>query len=131
MKKTSLLNIALSETIAGLGHGDTLVISDAGLPVPPETRRIDLALTGNVPRFIETLRIVLAEMQVESVIMAKETEQVSPHILAEVQKLLPNATIELMPHTTFKEMTREARAVVRTGEFTKYANVILKAGVVF
>ena len=35
MKKTPLLNVALSRVIAGMGHGDILVIGDAGLPVPP------------------------------------------------------------------------------------------------
>ena len=59
MKKTPLLNIALSEVIASLGHGDMLVIGDAGLPIPPETLRIDLALTKNIPSFTDTVRTVL------------------------------------------------------------------------
>ena len=45
MKRTGLLNIELSQVIAGMGHGDVLVIGDAGLPVPKGVRRIDLALT--------------------------------------------------------------------------------------
>ena len=36
MKKTPLLNIALSRLVASLGHGDIVVIADAGLPVPKE-----------------------------------------------------------------------------------------------
>ncbi|MGB9897612.1 RbsD/FucU domain-containing protein, partial [Thermanaerothrix sp.] len=55
MKKTPLLNTALSELIASLGHGDMVVIADAGLPIPAETYRIDLALTRGVPGFIETV----------------------------------------------------------------------------
>jgi D-ribose pyranase len=131
MKKGRLLHAALSETIATLGHGDMLVIGDAGLPIPPGPRRIDLALTQGVPEFLQTLRVVLEEMQVERVIVAEETGRVSPHILQAVQSLLPQTEIETVSHATLKAMTHGARAVVRTGEFTAYANVILVAGVVF
>lgn len=131
MKKTPLLNIALSEVIASLGHGDLLVIGDAGLPIPPETLRIDLALTRNIPSFLDTVRAVLAEMQVEKVLVARETGQVSPQVLAELKHLLPDTPFEEISHAELKERCAQARAVVRTGEFTPYANVILVAGVVF
>ncbi len=131
MKKTPLLNVALSELIASLGHGDMLVIGDAGLPIPAETYRIDLALTRGVPGFIETVRTVLSEMQVERVIVAEETARVSPHVLQELQALLPGVPFEQVSHELLKDLCGRARAVVRTGEFTPYANVILVAGVVF
>ena len=131
MKKTPLLNVELSEVIAGLGHGDMLVIGDAGLPIPLDVRRIDLALTRGVPGFIDTLRTVLAEMQVQSVIVAEETGQKSPHILAAIKQLLPTTPIELVSHELLKADTEGAVAVVRTGEFTPYANIILVSGVVF
>lgn len=131
MKKTPLLNVELSEVIAGLGHGDMLVIGDAGLPIPLEVRRIDLALTRNVPGFVETLRVVLSEMQVQGVIVAEETGQKSPQILDAIKQLLPNTPIEEVTHTMLKAYTEDAVAAVRTGEFTPYANIILVAGVVF
>jgi D-ribose pyranase len=131
MKKTALLNSALSEVIATLGHGDMLVIGDAGLPIPAETYRIDLALTRNIPPFIETVRAVLTEMQVEKVIVAKETGEVSPQVLSELKRLLPDMPFIEVSHEELKRLTRDARAVVRTGEFTPYANVILVSGVVF
>ena len=131
MKKTPLLNVELSEVIAGLGHGDMLVIGDAGLPIPLEVRRIDLALTRDVPGFVETLRVVLSEMQVQSAMVAEETGQKSPHILDAIKQLLPDTPIEDVTHTILKSYTEDAVAVVRTGEFTPYANIILVAGVVF
>jgi D-ribose pyranase len=36
-----------------------------------------------------------------------------------------------MPHEAFKEKTHEAKGIIRTGEFTPYANVIFVSGVVF
>lgn len=131
MKKTPLLNSALSETIASLGHLDRLVIADAGLPIPPYPRRIDLALTRGVPGFLDTLRVVLEEMKVERALVAEETGRVSPAVLEGIRRLLADTPIEHVSHEALKAMTRDARAVVRTGEFTPYANVILVAGVAF
>jgi D-ribose pyranase len=131
MKKTTLLNSELSYVIATLGHMQTLVVADAGLPIPPETERIDLALTKNVPGAIETLKVILDEMQVEKVILAEEVKKHNPQFLKAVKKLLPGVPMEFETHMIFKEMTSDAQAVVRTGEFSPYANVILVSGVVF
>lgn len=131
MKKTGILNQPISSVIAGLGHMDRLVIADAGLPIPPETQRIDLALTGGIPSFLDTLRVVLTEMQVERVIVAEEMVAVSPNVYHSIKEMLGDVPIGTVPHEIFKEQTHSARAVVRTGEFTPYANIILVAGVVF
>ena len=131
MKKIGTINQPISSVIAGLGHTDTLVIADAGLPIPAETLRIDLALTKNIPTFLDTLRAVLAEMQVERAIVAEEMLDVSPQVYEAIKEMLGDVPIETVTHLIFKERTRSARAVIRTGEFTPYANVILAAGVVF
>ncbi|HEU4743589.1 MAG TPA: D-ribose pyranase [Anaerolineales bacterium] len=131
MKKTTLLQSDLSYVIATLGHLDTLVIADAGLPIPTETVRIDLALTQGVPGAVQTLKVVLDEMKVERVILAEEAKERNPTYLAEVQDLLPGVPVEFVPHAEFKTRTASARAIVRTGEFAPYANVILVSGVVF
>jgi len=131
MKKAGTLNQPLSAVIAGLGHMDQLVIGDAGLPIPREIQRIDLALTPGVPSFLETLRVLLEEIQVERAIVAEEMIEVSPDLHGQVQILLREIPLETIPHTEFKKLTNSARAVVRTGEFTPYANIILVSGVVF
>jgi D-ribose pyranase len=131
MKKTILLNTALSEVISALGHSDLLVIGDAGLPVPTQTRRIDLALTQGIPGFIETLKVVLSEMQVEKAYVAEETRHISPHILDSIESLIPGEIVQFVTHEELKALAGEARAVVRTGEFTPYANIVLSSGVVF
>ena len=131
MKKTTLLQSDSSYVIATLGHLDTLVIADAGLPIPTETMRIDLALTQGVPAAAQTLKVVLDEMKVERVILAEEGKDRNPKFLADVQELLPGVPVEFVTHSEFKTKTADARAVVRTGEFSPYANVILVSGVVF
>lgn len=131
MKKTGLLNQPISSVIAGMGHKDTLVVADAGLPVPAETQRIDLALTEGVPGFLDTLRAILTEMEIERAIVAEEMPEASPEIYQGLKDLLGDVPIETVMHEDLKARSRSARAVVRTGEFTPYANVILVAGVVF
>lgn len=128
MKKSILVNSALSEAIARLGHMDMLVIADAGLPIPDSTQRIDLALTKGVPTFIETLGTVMTEMYVEKAIVAEEMLQNSPHIFEQLKDILGSTPIEFVSHHNFKLQTRDARAIIRTGEFTPYANVILVSG---
>lgn len=131
MKKIGILNRPISTIIAGLGHMDTIVVSDAGLPIPTETQRIDLVLKEGTPSFLETVGVILEEMQVERALVAEEMLEVSPKIHKELKKLLGDVPIGTIQHTEFKILTREARAVIRTGEFTPYANVILVAGVIF
>jgi D-ribose pyranase len=131
MKKIGTLNQPLSAVLAGLGHLDQLVIADAGLPVPEETERIDLALKAGVPSFWDTLEVILEEIQVESAVIAEEMVSTSPQVYGQLLEMLPDIPIERVPHESFKALTASARAVVRTGEFTPYANIILKAGVVF
>ena len=131
MKKTGVINAPISSVIAELGHMDILTIADAGLPIPRDVHRIDLALTKGIPGFIDTLRVVLSEMQVEKVIVANEMEQISPNMLNKVQHLLGKIPINFVPHQQFKDLTKSSRAIIRTGEFTPYANIILMSGVVF
>ena len=131
MKKGTLLNQPLSAVIAGMGHMDELVIADAGLPIPAGPQRIDLALTQGVPGFTATVQAVLSEFQIEGAVIAAEMLERSPDIAAALQAALGDVPIQTVPHDAFKARTARARAVVRTGEFTPYANVILIAGVVF
>ena len=131
MKKTPLLHGELSHLIATLGHGDLVVIADAGLPVPSGTRCIDLALTRGVPSFEQVLDAVLGEMQVERADYAVEMSTHSPQFETVLHSRLGDAALRGIPHDALKQRSRGARAIVRTGECTSFANVILYAGVVF
>ena len=129
MKRTTLLHAELSHAIACLGHGDMLVIGDVGLPIPPGPRRVDLALTPGIPAVADVLQAVLSEMQVERALIASEAVERASGALPG-WCTLPVAP-EAVPHEEFKRLCREARVMVRTGQCTPYANVILCAGVTF
>jgi D-ribose pyranase len=131
MKKTPLLHAELSHLVATLGHGDLVVIADAGLPVPPGTRCIDLALTRGVPSFEQVLDVVLTEMQVERADYAAEMSTHSPQLETLLQARLRDTALNTIGHDALKQRSGTARAIIRTGECSSYANVILYAGVVF
>ncbi len=131
MKKTGVLHHQLSGVIATMGHGDLLVIADAGLPVPPGVERIDLAVTPGMPPMLAVTKAIATELQVERLVLADELETGDPEHARQIAALFPGAAIDHLPHTGFKRMTERARAVVRTGECTPYANVILVSGVTF
>lgn len=137
MKKACLLNSEISYEISKLGHTQHLTICDAGLPIPNSVKRIDLALTKGVPNFLETLDVILSEMQVEEIILAQEITTFNPQILEAIKtKFLqysPNKPIAInfISHESFKTMTHSSQAIIRTGECSPYANIILKSGVTF
>jgi D-ribose pyranase len=139
MKKGLLLNAPLNAVIAECGHTDQICLCDAGLPIPAATQRIDLALKAGVPGLLETAQVVCEEMVVERVILAEELPRVSPECHDQLLQLLQQAEskqgkpiqIEYIPHEAFKQQTHQCKAVVRTGEVTPYANLIICAGVAF
>jgi D-ribose pyranase len=128
MKKTGIINGPISAVIAHLEHSDMLTVADAGLPVPDTTQRIDLALKPGVPGFLETLEVVLTEMFVEKAYVSEDILTMSPHIYTGIRELLGDVPVETLPHADFKKLTGSGKAIIRTAEFTPFANVILVAG---
>ncbi|MBU5244580.1 D-ribose pyranase [Bacillus halotolerans] len=131
MKRHGILNSHLAKLLADLGHTDKIVIADAGLPVPDEVLKIDLSLKPGFPAFRDVAAVLADEMAVEKVIVASEIKVSNPENASFIETLFSEEAIDCLPHEEFKELTKEAKAVIRTGEFTPYANCILQAGVLF
>ncbi len=137
MKKQGILNSDISRVLSYMGHTDRICIGDCGLPIPDVVERIDLSLKFGVPHFIDVLKGVGADMKIEKVILAEEIKKQNPKVLDEVLNFLKenetgfNIEVEYVPHTKLKELTNDCKAVVRTGETTPYANIILQAGCIF
>ena len=135
MKKSRLLNSELSYEIAKIGHTAHITLCDAGLPIPQSVKRIDLAIEAGLPGFINVLDPVLSEMQVEEIILAEEIKEKNMPMYEAIMKSFKeagmNPKVVFVPHEEFKKITHNSEAIVRTGECSPYANVILKSGVVF
>lgn len=126
-KKNGILNPALAAGLARLGHGHLVVIADYGLPLPREADVVDLSLVHGIPRFTDVLDAVLAEIAVESSVTAAESAGTPVAAWLDERGLAP----ELVPHEELKALLSHARLVVRTGEATSYANILLRCGVPF
>ena len=131
MKKRGILNAQLSYLLAALGHKDLFMIGDAGMPIPEGVEVVDLVLTAGVPTFKQVLDAVLDEVQVEGYYLANEIKEFNPELEEYIKAGLPEAEVEYMPHEDLKKFSGKCRFAIRTGEFSPYPNVILRAGVVF
>lgn len=131
MKRGGILNRDVCALIASLGHTDLICIADAGLPIPPGVARVDLALVCGIPTFLETLAAVLADLVVEHAAVAREMRGANPTAYQGVRSALAGISLEEIPHEELKARIAGARAVIRTGECTPFANVLLRSGVAF
>lgn len=131
MKKRGILNAQLAGYIAALGHKDLFLIGDAGLPIPSGVPVVDLALCGGVPTFEQVLSAVLDETVVEYYYVAEEIMEKNQRLLKLIQTSLSDIEYDMVPHNKFKEETKHVKFAIRTGEFTPYPNIILRAGVAF
>jgi D-ribose pyranase len=130
LRKGGIINAQLARLLAELRHGDTLVIADSGLPAPhPAPEVVDLAVIYGVPPFVDVFRAVVAEIVVEAATAAEEIVAANPACWELVRSLPVEPA--LISHEAFKAQAAHARAVVRTGEATPYANVLLTCGVPF
>lgn len=132
-RNNGALNAQLSRVISECGHTDSIVVADAGLPIPASVERIDLAYRAGAPAFLDVLDTVLAEFVPEKAVVSSEMVQNSPDMLNALRQRLERTDVEIefVPHTEFKQRTHVARAVVRSGEFTPFSNVLLISGVPF
>ena len=137
MKRQGILNSDISRVLSYMGHTDTICIGDRGLPIPDETERIDLAVRFGQPSFMEVLKEVGADMKIEKIVLAEEIQTHNPEILQEIEQFFAgNETgfkpeVEFVLHSDLKRMTNTCKAVIRTGETTPYANIILQSGCIF
>ena len=155
MKTKGILNPQLAELVAEMGHGDILLIADRGIPFPQhdQTVCIDLSVKEGMPKVTDVMEVVLSELEIESVIIAHETKEVSPQVYKEFKEILDKIDNKGNPireenikHIDFKNIFltgapvhedaidltgREVKGIVRTGQFTPYAYIMLVAGVNF
>lgn len=132
MQKVGILNSSIAKVLADLGHTDTIVIGDCGLPVPAGVPKIDLALKLGTPSFMDVVTEVAKYMEIEKVEVAAEIKEKNPMVHEKLQQLFTKEQwIYDENHEAFKAATKNAKAVIRTGEITPYANVILHSNVIF
>ena len=84
---------------------------------------------------MDVLKAVSNDMAIEKIVLAEEIKEQNPDVLHQIEALFVEKEtgfkVEFVPHTELKEQTKECKAVIRTGETTPYANIILQAACIF
>ncbi len=130
LNRNRLLNAQLSHAIASMGHGDLMIVCDAGFPIPSTAWRIDLAVVPDVPN-LETVLAPIAENFIAERVAYADTLPVhNAPLLAKIKRLFADADFEAIKHEAIlSEMAAKAKVIVRTGAFDPWGNILLYSGV--
>ncbi|MEY2615058.1 MAG: D-ribose pyranase [Verrucomicrobiota bacterium] len=130
MKKNGILNLGLNQALAGMGHGDFMIVCDAGFPIPNQVTRVDLAIVPDVPDLETVLTAISADFIVEKLGYANEMAQNNPRLKEKVDRIFAGAELLTFPHAEIlTELAAKAKCIVRTGAFDPWGNILLYSGV--
>ncbi len=129
MKEVGIVNRELARVLSAQGHGDLLMVVDAGFAIPKNADVVDISLSENSPMLIDTLMELKKFFSVEKLIFADKTKEVSPSLFNNITALFgDDIPVEIVTHPQIKELSTRVKSVIRTGDFTAFANVILVSG---
>jgi D-ribose pyranase len=129
MLKTGILNPHILSLIARVRHTNSLVIADRGFPFWPMIETVDVSLVDNLPTVLEVLAAIRASGNFTQAYMAREFQQNNrPTTRAKFAAALAGVPLEFEPHAEFKKRVPRAIGLIRTGDTTQYANLILISG---
>jgi D-ribose pyranase len=130
MKRSVILNSELSHAIASMGHGDIMIVCDAGFPIPNTSWRVDLAVIQDIPDLETVLTAISQELVVEKVAYAAEMGDNNPLLKEKVHRIFADSDFTTLPHSVvLTEMAAKAKVIVRTGAFDPWGNILLYSGV--
>ena len=129
MKEVGLINRNLAKVVAEQGHQDLLMVVDAGFAIPLGVETVDISLSENNPMVLDVLAELRKFHSVEKMILAKQTQETNPTLFNKISTAWGNnIEIEVIDHSELKQISKTVKAIVRTGDFTAYGNVILVSG---
>jgi len=130
MKRGALWNADLNHAIATMGHGDLMIVCDAGFPIPSTAWRIDLSIVPDIPDLQTVLGAIAGDFIAEKVAYADTLSVHNTPLLDKVKTLFPDTEHETMAHEVIlAKMAFQAKVIVRTGAFDPWGNILLYSGV--
>jgi len=135
----SILSPELLKILMEMGHGDEIVIGDGNFPAASHAQRLVRCDGHGVPEVLEAiLKLFPLDTFVEKpvALMAKVPGDNYEPVIWETYKSIVRsfderaADFEFVERFQFYERTRKAYAVIATGETARYANIILKKGII-
>lgn len=128
MLKSGLLNPAVLSLLARVRHTNTLVIADRGFPFWPQIETVDLSLVDDVPTVLQVLGAIRPNFVIGRVFGAREfNRNNSAGARAALASALKGVPLTFESHAAFKRRVPGAIGLIRTGDTTQYANLILES----
>ena len=127
LKKRGVLNQPLSSALAGLGHGDSFLLCDAGFPIPKDAERVDLALSFGIPDMKQCLSAILDEVIIQKIVIAEEMKKMNCSGYQLVETVFKEQEKEIIKQNEFLEKAKKVKFIVRCGETGYYSIIILQA----
>ncbi|MCU0786697.1 MAG: adenylyltransferase/cytidyltransferase family protein, partial [Verrucomicrobia bacterium] len=128
MLKTGILNPRLNSLLSRVRHTNTLVIADRGFPFWPMIETVDISLVDDVPTVLQVLEAIRGNFVVGKAWMAREFTRGNPaRTRAAFESALKGVELKFEPHADFKKRVPHAVGLIRTGDTTQYANIILES----
>ncbi len=128
MLRTGILNPAVQSLLCRVRHTNTLVIADRGFPYFPQIETIDISLTDDIPTVLDILRAISGNFTMGRIHMAREFRERNEDAVVAAFRAVLGKDPELEPHAEFKRRVPQAIGLIRSGDTTQYANVILESG---
>jgi len=121
-----IVNPHVLSLVARVRHTNMLVIADAAFPFWPEIETVDVSLTKGVPTVLQVVDALLPNWKCGQVLMAAEfKDHTDRKTQAAFVRACHGVKIDFEPHLEFKKRVPHAIGLIRTGDTTAYANMIL------
>lgn len=129
MRLKGILNRGLNEVLAAMGHGQILMVCDAGFPIPAHVRCVDLSVTRDIPDLETVLKAITSEFITEKVIYGQQIQAYNTPLYNELQHLFSDCEHEIIPHEEIMgRIAGQAVAIIRTGAYNPWGNIALVSG---
>ncbi len=128
MLKSGILNPQINSLLSRVRHTNRLVIADRGFPFWPMIETVDISLVDDVPTVLQALGAIRPNFQIGRAWMAREfLKHNPPKVQAAFTDALRGTILRHEPHLEFKKRVPHALGLIRTGDTTQYANVVLES----
>ena len=128
MLKTGILNPHILNLLARVRHTNNLVIADRGFPSWPQIETVDISFVDDLPTVLQVIAAVRAQCVIGKAWMAKEFLKANDiRTQASFATALKGLALTREAHVDFKNRVPNAVGLIRTGDTTPYANVILES----
>lgn len=129
MIRTGILNPQINSLLARVRHTNLLVIADRGFPFWPAIETVDISLIDDIPTVLQVLAAIRPNFDISQIFMADEFRvENSRSMQAQFAKIASGIPLTFEPHVEFKQRVPQATGLIRTGDTTQYANMILVSG---